>query len=789
MKNLTPELKALVHQSVRQFGLVVRRELGEEKFRRIERIRRRMVNLRDLSLENSTRHLETLYRELAGCPADERLEIARAFTLMLELMNACENAYRSHRLSLKPRAPEPAGPKKPGGPRPAAVVYVLTAHPTEARSPQNISAFHAVQDLLQRILGRARTGMQKEPRLLPREERELFHLLALVWHTGIVRKQAPHVKDEAEHIYSLILRDEVLFTLLDMANERDQVPLFIRTWVGGDKDGHPGVDDKVMRQSLGLARKKLLAVFRGQLQILSDTAEASGSPLLRQTLARVKRRLPALNTLKAGDGARLHALHGALRDFRDLYEREFGALHPALRHALKLLHVFPALVVPLELRESSDVLMSEPATRPVLAIDRMLRVLGQVSRGGDPRWYARGFIISMTHEARHMIMAFRRQKNFLKERTIPVIPLFEDAAALKEGPAIMREILRYPPFRKAAETDWNRLVEMMVGYSDSSKESGALYSRVAIAGALPRLEAVCRRLGFTAVFFHGSGGSVDRGGGSIDDQIAWWPKSALKRYKVTVQGEMIDRSLATPEIARRQVEKIIANAAHGLARRPVALKSPALVKFAGQVAAHYRSRIVDAEFLRVAELATPYSYLNLLRIGSRPSKRAGQLSVQSLRAIPWVLCWTQTRMLFQTWWGFGRAWSESSAAEKRALKKAFAEEAVFRSYIKALGFTLAKVELPVWRVYLNHGALRPGEAAAVHREFAEEFTRTLRAFREITGESDPLWFRPWLGQSIHLRSAMIHPLNLLQILAQQEDDADLLRVTVTGISSGMLTTG
>src|SRR5690606_29128167 len=107
---------------------------------------------------------------------------------------------------------------------------------------------------------------------------------------------------------------------------------------------------------------------------------------------------------------------------------------------------------------------------------------------------------------------------------------------------------------------WDGYLEIMVGYSDSSKENGVLASRRMIAEAMHGLDRLCKARGVTPLFFQGSGGSVDRGGGSIPEQTAWWPSGALRNYKVTLQGEMVERSLATPQITRRQLERIATSA-------------------------------------------------------------------------------------------------------------------------------------------------------------------------------------------------------------------------------------
>jgi len=203
----------------------------------------------------------------------------------------------------------------------------------------------------------------------------------------------------------------------------------------------------------------------------------------------------------------------------------------------------------------------------------------------------------------------------------------------------------------------------------------------------------------------------------------------------------------------------------------------------------YRAKIHEADFLRVVGAATPYAHLSALKIGSRPIRRTTEISVEGLRAIPWVLCWTQTRVLFQTWWGVGTAWRNASPMRRAALSRAFQEEPVFASYVKALAFTLAKVELPLWRLYLDESGLAPEIQERFYASFTAEMESAAELVRVVTGEDDPLWFKPWLGASIRLRSPIIHLLNLLQLLALESGDMVLFRVTAAGISAGMMTTG
>lgn len=768
------ELRELVGWSVALLGQVIEKEAGHKQFQFVESMRKEMVQLREDDQAGKLFHLQNLFEKLRKFPAPERHELARSFTLLLELTNACENAYRSFRLAIHEKSAARAS--RNGS---EAIVYVLTAHPTEARSGQNISIFRSIQTTLLHTL----ENFSSKEML----EKKLFHELELAWRISIVRERAPKVKDEAEHIYSLLFQEDIFASLLDASAEI--APVYIRTWVGGDKDGHPGVDEQIMQESLQLSRAYFLRFVRKNLASARDTLALLPSRPLKSEISKLSRCLAGLKTIRAGDGARVCKFREALHELILAYAKQIGSAHPELKRIKSGLHLFPGMVVPLELRESSEVLMADSKGKNHLAIDRMLALIGRIAQGGDPKWYARGLIVSMASSIEHLLAAEAKVRAALGECKIPVIPLFEELDSLERSVGIIEEMAKDPRIAKDIAKLWGGTIEIMMGYSDSSKESGVLPSRLAIAHAMHRLDALATRRKMRLIFFQGSGGSIDRGGGSVQDQTRWWPKSALRVYKVTVQGEMIERSLASPEITRGQIRRISESTQQALAETAVPPPGECLVKFAAQVSRAYQSLIEMPEFIEVVERATPYPDLSALKFGSRPSRRAAALSVKGLRAIPWVLCWTQTRVLLQTWWGVGSAWQNCDNAARAQLQESFRKDPVFASFVKALGFTLAKVEIPIWKIYLRQSGLHSNIAEKFENIFEKEFQLAVEFFRSVSGENEFLWFRPWLGASIRLRAPMIHPLNLLQILALQERDLHLLRYTVTGIASGMLTTG
>jgi len=775
---LPDKLRSLVKQSVALHGQVIQHELGSQAYVRIEKIRNQMAGLRDRTDRYAYRRLKGTLKLMEGLSERDQHGIAHAFSLMLELMNACENAYRTYRL----RQIESTAPPAPVSIDGQAVIYVLTAHPTESRSPENIQVFEMIQAALTDALN---TGFHGQ-------ETRLRHLLGVAWRVSTSRGQKPEVTDEADHIYSILLREETLTALVTAS--REITPVYVRTWVGGDKDGHPGIDEKVMTESLRRSRTHLLGFLirrldevRATLALMGERPEAGRLLRRLSPLAAASKRL---QRLQGSDGLRAKRFRRELRIYTALYQREIGELHPALATLERLAHMFPALVVPLELRESSELLV-ESARGKSIAIYRMIRELKRISTGGDPRWYARGLIISMTHEFAHVKAACKTVERVFGDLRIPVIPLFEDQAALAQGPAIVKKMLADPRIRAASKRHWKGFVEVMLGYSDSAKEMGLLASRLGIADSIRALDRVFKKSKIRPIFFHGSGGSVDRGGGSIQEQTAWWPMSALTRYKATIQGEMVERTFGSPEITRGGIRNIGQQVAAAM-REPRAKPTPEIVRvFADRVRTEYQARVRSPEFLEVLQKATAYRYLDELRMGSRPTKRrTGDLTLASLRAIPWVLSWTQTRVLFPSWWGIGTAWKATSPSERRLLKRAYETDALFRSYVKLLGFTLAKVEMPIWLLYLENSGLPKARVQTVFRDFDREYRQAISVVHALSGEKDLSWFRPWLGLSIRLRSSMIHPLNLLQIISLKRGrDPQMIRETVTGIASGMLTTG
>lgn len=764
-KEIPIELKDLVSKSVKLLGLAIKDIYGVELYNFIESLRVKMKGVRAKDADTVHHALEMVYLNLRNEKTAELRKIAKAFSLMLEVINGCEAAYRTYRLKEK---------KFSHSLTPHSLVFVFTSHPTEARSREFLFLSDKVEMLLLRSLEEGFSNI----------EDKLLHLLRIALRVDLANNRRPQVKDEAEQIFHTVLDEKIL--LEQIALKRLGVEVYFRTWVGGDKDGHPKVGPTTMLQTLSLGRAKLLSFIHQKLKEYEvEISMIGGEARLQKHLKALNLSLKALATIKAKDGK-------TVKDFRTRLtslikkSKEDYLLSPSLEDIEHLIWLYPALVLPLEIREDQG-LVHEALKRPLLPIARMLALLKKISQGLEAKWYVRGFVISMCQSSEDLVAGLKLTKKMCGQQSLPVVPLFENEKGLSDAVNILRQtFIAVPNLKDEHHKRWGGRFEVMLGYSDSSKENGVFPGRLMVEKTLFEIESFLLGEALTPVFFHGSGGSVSRGGGSIREQIAWLPQTALNIYKVTVQGETVQRHFHQPLIMRSQVNKIVQEFA---SYRPKPRITAAEVwAFSRDIQESYKGLVQDQAFQELTTLATPYDFLNLLKIGSRPTKRSSKGKF-SLRAIPWILCWTQTRLLLPIWWGIGTAWQHRTPEEKEEIKKYHEVSPLMQSFVKNLGFTLAKVEMGVWKFHVDHAKLPVEEKQRWYDLTNKEMELTKVFFKDVTGGADFTWYNPRLGQSIIFRSSMIHPLNVIQKISLERNDHILLRETVTGIACGMLTTG
>lgn len=754
--DIPKELQDIVYQSVKILGEAIKEVFGEKIFVEIDDLRHAMKKIRNKDAKTVHRALENFYRESKNSNIIHLRQKVKAFSLMLELINVCESSYRSHRLAQLKICPD----KKPRG-----MIFVFTSHPTEARSPQFLFLMDKIEAFILKAL---KCGITEV-------ESEIKYLLKLALNTDLANHKKPEVKDEAAQIIHTVLNKSILNE--QMLLKKNGINLCFKTWTGGDKDGHPLVGPKTMIESLTISRNKLLDYLLNLINEYKEELKIIHPHKSDASILRLISLIKSARIIKRKDGLLIKKIKIALNKMNLQ-----SPLKDKLNHFLCL---YPALVLPLEIRED-HLLIHSALLNPHQAIAQMLLELKKIAVGENPRSYVNSFVISMCMSSSDILAAAKLTIATMGHLTIPIVPLFENEAGLSSCCEIITGAFKKFPFEKIHKKNWDALFEVMLGYSDSTKENGVLPGRIMVEKAAHDLEAMLFKMKLTPVFFHGSGGSINRGGGSVKEQLSWLPKSSLDLYKATIQGESVQRNFHQALIMRSQINKIVTEFNN---YSPRSLNySPALAIFSKSIQEKYKSLIEDESFQTMVQEATPYEFLNLLKIGSRPSKRTGSGHF-ALRAIPWTLCWTQTRLLLPIWWGVGSSWMELSIKNKSDLANDYKNSPMLQTYVKNLGFTLAKIEMGVWQFHLEHTSLSAKEKRHWNKLINDELDKTLSFFKTITKTDNLIWYRPWLLQSIFFRSSMIHPLNVMQKIAIERNDHVLLRETVTGISCGMLTTG
>ena len=722
--------------------------------------------------ENNDR--KQVFKRLSSLSKDERLSLARIFSCKMELINRIENSYRHYRISTK----EKTVIKKP----PYATIFVFTAHPTEARSSATLFYFERLEALFRKRFLKEVTD--------PDFKDEIDNLLAHILRNRLSKTNSPSVKDEAKLLCQVVLNQSILESQARFMSEGKSV--LFRTWVGGDKDGHPYVNEKTLKDTFTISREYILKFIINKLQD-EDTYWAMDKRKSGQKFSnRIRNAIKELSKLKIiskDDGDKVLRLKKVITKLIEDVKKENESISRNLEYISNIIWLYPALVLQVELREDAG-LVKEALDKKNGTIRKMLEYIKEVSGKYNPKWYARGFVLSMTESTEDFLSGIALVKDvFNKKYPIPVVPLFETKKALLEGTEILEKAFKSDTsILNQHRKDWEGRFEIMLGYSDSSKESGVLASRTLIANVLTNYEKFFKSHDLTPVFFHGAGGSIERGGGSISDQTSWWPKSALNIYKSTIQGEMITRNFSDPLIMESMTHKIFSNFEKRVVNKDSKKDFGFIKEFSLNVAQKYEDLVSNKEFINLVVKATPYSYLDELKIGSRPSSRNKLKDEFKLRAIPWVLCFTQTRILLPTWWGVGSSFTELSSDEKLKLLEIYRRSPFLQTFVNVLGFTLKKVRISIFMTYLKE-LLNEEEFKYWSKEFNDELERTNEFFSFLTGQDNYLWFRPWLEESIDLRSPKIDPLNFLQIHALKNKEFDLLRESVTGVACGMLTTG
>jgi phosphoenolpyruvate carboxylase len=455
------------------------------------------------------------------------------------------------------------------------------------------------------------------------------------------------------------------------------------------------------------------------------------------------------------------------------------------------------------------------------------------------------YIISMSHHASDLleVLLLAKEAGLYDPAegrgTLHVVPLFETVEDLRRAPEVMQQLFelsmyqRYLGIHPKCELDRpehdtpfpspQALQEVMLGYSDSNKDSGFLSSNWEIYKAQQALQAIAETNGVSLRIFHGRGGSVGRGGGPAYEAILAQPGHTIHgRIKITEQGEVVASKYSLPELALYNLETISAAVIQASLLRStiddISAWHEVMEDLAARSRRRYRALIYEnPDFIDFYNQVTPISEIGKLQITSRPTRRGGnKTTLDGLRAIPWVFSWTQSRFLLPAWYGVGTALQEyldDHTPEHLSLLQYFYHKwPFFKMVIAKVEMTLAKADLQIAHHYVQELS-DPADRDRFELLFAQilreyELTRTMVLM--ITENPRLLDNDVALQRSVQLRSGSIVPLGFLQVSLlkrlrqhQQQIDAgdlvnsgqsksELLRgalLTINGIAAGMRNTG
>ena len=737
---------------------------------------------------------------------------------------------------------------------------VFTAHPTEARRKAVEGKIRRISRLLAE---RPRLGGSD----LMENERHLLQEIDALLRTSPVAPKKPTPVEEADTIIDIF--DNTLFDTIPMVYRRfddwilgDKAgtvppvcPAFFHpgSWIGTDRDGNPNVTAKVSRQvaakfathmvstlankcrrvgrNLTLEAKytkptdELLNLWNHQVEmseVLTDRAMTiSASEPHRAVMLVMAARLDA--TVARNADTMYNSAEEFLGDLR-VVQRSLaasGAVRAAYGPVQTIIwqtETFGFHMVETEFRQHSVVhtralddirehgIHGElaPMTREVLDT---FRALGSIQKRFGIK-AARRYIISFTKSAQNVADVYElAQLAFAHPEDVPVvdvIPLFEQLEDLENCVDVLDDMLAIPAVQRRLEQSGRRL-EVMLGYSDSSKDAGPTTATLALHSAQGRIAAWAERNDIDLVLMHGRGGAVGRGGGPANRAVLAQPAGSVNCFfKPTEQGEVIFARYGNPALAQRHVESVAAATLLNSAPSVERTNTQTTERFADMATrlndvAHntYLDLLNTPDFTPWFSTVTPLTEVGLLPIGSRPAKRGlGAKSLDDLRTIPWVFSWSQARINLAAWYGLGSACE--ALGDLELLQQAYAEWPLFSTFIDNIEMSIAKTDFRIAKMYL---AL--GDRDDLATKVFEEMQLTRKWTLAITGSTWPLEKRRVLGRAVRVRNPFVDALSLAQVRALREvrmnqdelseeakaEYMSLILATVTGVSAGLQNTG
>lgn len=641
--------------------------------------------------------------------------------------------------------------------------------------------------------------------------------------------------------------------------------LHFGSWVGGDRDGHPLVTSTTTRHTLKVLRQSALRVVREHLsglarklaftisqtpapdalhqRLADDDADEPWRCYARMLAAQLDER-PVVDTrtdleelgiwlreagakhvaeaeveplVRLMDSIGLHLARIDIRQNSTYYENaliqhlEVGNPRVAQQYAdgdeatrIQILNA--ELANPRPLVHDATILPTE-ATE----VRRTLQVVAeQIQEYGTDSIGA--LVVSMTRELSDLLTVYVLCKEVGLAKgdeeglscVLPVVPLFETFEDLERAPGITDEFLSHPVVQRSLRKYERRKVMVMLGYSDSNKDTGILASQWALLRAQQELVSIGEKYEVDVQFFHGRGGTVGRGAGPTHRFLEALPSGALRGgLRLTEQGEVIGQKYNTIKTATANLEYLLAGTTGARLLSAHRKDEPsrlneAMERLSTYSQDRYKALLNADGFMQFYRQVTPIDAIEQSRIGSRPSRRTGQSSLEDLRAIPWVFSWNQSRFYLPGWYGVGSALAQLESDEPE-LYAYICEECQSTPYLRYVFYNIESSfnsADPKWMsAYFE--LVEDETLRAQFRETIEsEYTLTATQLTQLFGKLEtrrPRFWKTLKARDAHLQGLHAEQVRLLRELrtADAPDSATVesLLLVINAIASGLRTTG
>lgn len=740
---------------------------------------------------------------------------------------------------------------------------VFTAHPTEARRRATEGKIRRIAGLLEERGGLGPTERAEN------ERRMLQEIEALLRTSPIAIKKPTPVQeaDTVISIFDNTLFDTVpevyrRFDSWQLGSRAGTVPpvcpAFFHpgSWIGSDRDGNPNVTARVSREVSEIYRVHVLEALRDRTyetgrnltldarstrpskglanlwnhqvemsEALSASAErVSNSELHRAAMIVIANRLDA--TIRRTADIMYASAEDYVSDLKVVQDSlaQAGAVRTAYGPVQKLIwqaETFGFHLVEMEFRQHSLVHSRalddirahgrwgergelDPMTREVLDT---FRAIGSIQRRCGVRAAGR-YIVSFTQAAKDIANVYELARlAFAHAQDVPtldVIPLFEQVDDLEHAVDTLNAMLELPDVQRRLVATGRRM-EIMLGYSDSSKDEGPTTATFVLHRTQEAIARWADENDIDLTLMHGRGGAVGRGGGPANRAVLAQPKGSVNcRFKLTEQGEVIFARYGNPTLARRHIEEVAGATLLQSAPSTELLNTESTERYEDVSRALseasrdcYLELLNTPGFVEWFSTVTPLAEVGLMPIGSRPAKRGlGARSLDDLRTIPWIFSWSQARINLAAWYGLGTACERFGNLER--LRQAYGEWPLFTTFIDNIEMSLSKTDERIARLYL---AL--GDRDDLRDKVLDEMRLTRSWVLAIVGDAWPLEHRRILGPVIRMRLPYVNALSIAQATALswmrkegEELPPDLherlvylVLCTVSGVSAGLQNTG